>query len=226
MLLCRLLLIRWVWCLHHCILCQRYSGSVHRGDCRGSDRFWFPGNNTHSVLLTAWWGRPGSGGWNAPLTSSSLKPVSRLNSYIQAALTIFCYFHRFYRLLKKEGRFKCLHVTGHHVLSHCFWRIGLRHSFSNHDSVFFVLRQRLMSKACYKDCYTCKPINIFFFVLLWLFAKIVFKATQMNPTSSVSWSIQDLWVLLQSCFCNSKQSMCDLMLEQEKKWIQSKTIKN
>lgn len=58
--------IRWVWCLHHSVFRERYSGSVHRWDCRGSDRLWISGNNTHSLLLPARWRRPGAGLCNHP----------------------------------------------------------------------------------------------------------------------------------------------------------------
>lgn len=60
------LLIRWVWCLYHRVLRECNAGSVHRGDCRRSDRFWILGNNTHPLLLTAGWWRFGAGVWLHP----------------------------------------------------------------------------------------------------------------------------------------------------------------
>lgn len=45
---------RWVWCLHHCVLRQRYPGAFYWWDCGRSDRLWFLGHNTHPLMLVAW----------------------------------------------------------------------------------------------------------------------------------------------------------------------------
>lgn len=49
-----LFICRWIWCLHHSVLRQCYSGTVYWRDCRRSDRLWVLGNHTHTVLFTAW----------------------------------------------------------------------------------------------------------------------------------------------------------------------------
>ncbi len=43
---------RWIWCLHHCVLHQRYLGIVHRWDCRRGDRFRFLRNHAHFIIIT------------------------------------------------------------------------------------------------------------------------------------------------------------------------------
>lgn len=43
---------RRVWCLYHCVFCQRNAGAVHRRNCGRSSWLWIPRNHSHSLMFS------------------------------------------------------------------------------------------------------------------------------------------------------------------------------
>lgn len=77
---------RRIRCLHHCLFCECYFGSLDWRDCGGSYRFWILGNNAHSLLLAAWRRRPCAGrdwAWGLTLFSSSFVCILILHIYLK-----------------------------------------------------------------------------------------------------------------------------------------------